>query len=206
MPAYPLRVSPDTVFDVRRTPTGAGLVPEMFRRMPGVRRSINLVHSVAALGPNADVLVGDHHRSETPWDQHSPYARLAEVDAVLVCMGLPRSFGFATAQHCPESLLYHEIPYFRRVFGAPVTYHSRDESGREGTHRIRRRTGRFRVGRIRRYVGPEQVRVTHVSNLRVQAISARYLIERLVELARQGITQYYWPIPYRRLFRPDAKA
>jgi aminoglycoside 3-N-acetyltransferase len=44
MPAYPLRVSPDTVFDVRRTPTGAGLVPEMFRRMPGVRRSINLVH------------------------------------------------------------------------------------------------------------------------------------------------------------------
>jgi aminoglycoside 3-N-acetyltransferase len=206
MPAYPLRVSPETVFDVRRTPTGAGLVPEMFRRMPGVRRSINLVHSVAAMGPNADFLVGDHHRSETPWDQHSPYARLAEVDAVLVCMGLPRSFGFATAQHCPESLLYHEIPYFRRVFGAPVTYHSRDESGREGTHRIRRRTGRFRVGRIRRYVGPEQVRVTHVSNLRVQAISARYLIERLVELARQGITQYYWPIPYRRLFRPDAKA
>jgi aminoglycoside 3-N-acetyltransferase len=205
MPAYPLEIRPEEVFDVRRTPTGAGLIPEMFRRMPGVRRSINLVHSVAAIGPNADFLVRDHQRSETPWDQSSPYARLSDVDAVLVCMGLPRSFGFATAQHCPESLLYHEIPYFRLVFGEPMTYRYRDETGQEGTHSIRRRTGRFRIGRLRRYIAPDQVRVTQVSNLRIQAINARYLIERLVELGRQGITQYYWPIPRRRLFRPDAK-
>jgi aminoglycoside 3-N-acetyltransferase len=205
MPAFPLGVHLEDVFDVRRAPTGAGLIPEMFRRMPGVRRSINPVHSVTAIGPNADFLVRDHHRSETPWDQCSPYARLSDVDAVLVCMGLPRSFGFATAQHCPESLLYHEIPYFRLVFGEPLTYRYRDETGQEGAHRIRRRTGRFRVGRIRRYIGPDQVRVTYVSNLRIQAISARYLIERLVELARQGITHYYWPVPHRRLFKPDAE-
>jgi aminoglycoside 3-N-acetyltransferase len=205
MPAYPLQIRPDAVFDVQRTPTGAGLIPEVFRRTPGARRSINLVHSVAAIGPNADFLVRDHHRSETPWDQHSPYARLAEVDAVLVCMGLPRSFGFATAQHCPESLLYHEIPYFRLVFGEPLTYRYRDQSGQEGTHRIRPRTGRFHVGRLRRYIRSDQVRVTHVSNLRIQAVGARYLIERLTELARRGITQYYWPIPHRRLFRPDTK-
>ena len=205
MPAYPLRVTAEAVFDVRRTPTGAGLVPEMFRRMPGARRSVNLVHSVVAIGPNADFLVRDHHRSETPWDQCSPYARLSKVDAILLCMGLPRSFGFGTAQHCPESLLYHEIPYFRLVFGEPLTCRHRDESGQEGSHVVRRRTGRFRVGRIRRYIGSDQVRVTYVSNLRIQAISARYLIERLVELGREGITQYYWPIPHRRLFRPDAR-
>jgi aminoglycoside 3-N-acetyltransferase len=204
MPAYPLRIRPEDVFDVRRTPTGAGLIPEMFRRMPGARRSINPVHSVAAIGPNADYLVRDHHRSETPWDKCSPYARLSDIDAVLVCMGLPRSFGFATAQHCPESLLYHEIPYFRLVFGEPLTFRYRDESGQEGVTRVRRRTGRFRVDRVRRYIDPGQVRVTHVSNLRIQAIGARYLIERLVELARRGITQYYWPIPRPRLFLPDA--
>ncbi|CAN5874056.1 hypothetical protein BH24GEM1_BH24GEM1_15900 [soil metagenome] len=202
MPAYPLRPGTE-VFDVRRTLTGAGLIPEMFRRMPGTRRSINPIHSVVALGPNADFLVRDHHRSETPWDQHSPYARLSDVGAVLVCMGLPRSFGFATAQHCPESLLYHEIPYFRRVFGDPIAYRYRDESGCEGTLRTRRRTGRFRISRVRRYIDPDRVRVIHVSNLRIQGVDARYLIQRLVELARQGITQYYWPVPYRHLFRPD---
>ena len=203
MPAFPLRPDPEQVFDVRRTVTGAGLVPEMFRRLPGARRSINLIHSVAAIGPEADFLIRDHHRSETPWDQHSPYARLSDVDAVLVCMGLPRSFGFATAQHCPESLLYHEIPYFRQVFGEPVSYRYRDESGKEGAHRIRRRIGRFRVARVRRYIDPDQIRVTHLSNLRIQAIGARYLIERLVGLARKGITAYYWPVPRRRLFVPS---
>ena len=204
MPAYPLRTRPDDVFDVRRTPTGAGLIPEMFRRMPGVRRSINLVHSVTAGGPNAEFLVRDHHRSETPWDQHSPYARLADVDAIALCLGLPRSFGFATAQHCPESLLFHEVPYFRRVFSEPITYRYRDEQGSEGTHAIRRRIGRCRIARVRRYIDPAQVRVTRVSNLRVQAVDVRYLVRRLVELARQGITQYYWPIPFRHLFRPVA--
>ncbi len=203
LPAYPLRIHTDVPFDVRTTPTGAGLLAEMFRRMPGARRSINLIHSVAALGPNADLLVRDHHRSETPWDRCSPYARLADVDAILLCLGLPRSFGFGTAQHCPESLLYHEIPYFRRVFGEPVAYRFRDETGKEGTHSLRPRTGRFRIGRVRRYVAADRVRVTHVSNLRVQAVEARYLVDRLVSLARQGITTYYWPIPRRRLFRAD---
>ena len=204
MPAYPLHPDPEALFDVRRTMTGAGLIAEMFRRIPGARRSINLAHSVAAIGPNADFLVRDHHRSETPWDRYSPYARLSEVDAVVVSMGLPPSFGFGTAQHCPESLLYHEIPYFRLVFGDAVTYRYRDEAGQEGTHTLRRRTGRVRLGRIRRYIDRDQVRVTHVSNLRIQAVGARYLIGRLVELARRGITQYYWPIPYRRLFETDA--
>ncbi len=182
------------------------MVPELFRRMPGARRSINLIHSVAALGPNADLLVEDHHRSETPWDRHSPFARLADVDAIVLCMGLPPSFGYATAQHCPESLLYHEIPYFRRVFGALVSYRFRDASGVEGSHAIRPRTGRFSIARVRRYIDPAEVRVTHVSNLRLQAIGARYLIQRLVELARRGITPYYWPWPHRRLFSAEPEA
>jgi aminoglycoside 3-N-acetyltransferase len=205
MPAYPLRARPNEVFDVRRAATGAGLLPELFRRLPGARRSINLIHSVAALGPNADYLVRDHHRSETPWDQHSPYARLAEVGGVVVCAGLPRSFGYGTVQHCPESLLYHELPYFHLVFGEPVTYRYRDDSGSEGLHTIRRRTGRFRVQRVRPYIDTGQVRVTHVSNLRIQAADARYLVDRLVELARRGITMYYWPVPRRRLFQPGTQ-
>jgi aminoglycoside 3-N-acetyltransferase len=206
MPAYPLHARTDQLFDVRRAPTGAGLVPELFRRLPGARRSINLIHSVAALGPNADYLVRDHHHSETPWDQHSPYARLASVGGMVVCVGLPRSFGYGTVQHCPESLLYHELPYFQLVFGEPLTYRYRDESGSEGVHTIRRRTGRYRIQRIRPYIDPAQVQVTHVSNLRMQAVDVGYLVNRLVQLARRGITIYYWPRPRRRLFQPAPPA
>jgi aminoglycoside 3-N-acetyltransferase len=200
MPAFPLRVDASEVFDVRRTPTGAGLIPECFRRLTGVQRSANMFHSVAARGPNADYLVRDHHRSETSWDRFSPYARLADIDAVVLCLGLPASFGLGTLMHCPESLLLNEIPYYRRVFGDPIPYRYRDASGSEGTGSIRPRIGRWRPGRVIRYIAQSEIRVTHVSNLRLQAIDARYLIERMLELARRGIVNYYWPWPWRSMF------
>ncbi|UYN97242.1 MAG: AAC(3) family N-acetyltransferase [Enhydrobacter sp.] len=203
MPAYPLTIDPAALFDARRTPTGAGLVPETFRRLRDARRGVHIFHSVAAVGPNAEYLVGDHHRSLTTWDRHSPYARLAELDATILCLGLPRSFGLGTCMHCPESLLYEELPYFKRVFGPPLEYRYRDQAGREGVHRLLPRTGRWRPTRVLRHIDPREVRVTHVSNVRLQAISARYLVDRMVELARRGIVNYYWPWPSRRLFRAD---
>jgi len=42
------------VFDVRRQPSETGLLTELFRRRKGVRRSLHPVHSVIALGPQAD--------------------------------------------------------------------------------------------------------------------------------------------------------
>lgn len=204
LPAYPRLPQNIRLFDVRGTPTDAGLLPEIFRRMPGVRRSINLFHSVAAMGRQADYLVRDHHRSETPWDRWSPYARLADVNAIITWLGLPKSFAL-TAQHCAESLLYHEIPYFRLVFGEPVTYRYRNEHGEEGLHSIRPRIGQWRASRTRRYLDQSQIRATQVSNLRVHAIDAQYLISRMVELARQGITNYYWPKPKARLFTVDPR-
>jgi aminoglycoside 3-N-acetyltransferase len=197
MPAYPLHIDPSKTFDVRRTPTGAGILAEIFRRSPEVRRGTHLFHSVTALGPHAEFLVGDHHKSLTSWDRNSPYARLHDVDATILCVGLPKSFGLGTSMHCPESLLYDEHPYFRSVFGKPVTYRYRDQFGQEGMHTILPRTGQWRATRVLRHMDPTQVRVTQISNVRLQAVSARYLIDRMVELARQGIVCYFNPKPGR---------
>lgn len=203
MPAYPMNIDPTVIFDARRTPTGAGLVPEIFRRLGDARRSVNLYHSVAAIGPNAEFLVSEHHKSLTSWDRYSPYARLAQLDATIVCVGLPRSFGLGTSMHCPESLLYDEIPYFRLVFGSPITYRYRDQVGQDGIHSMLPRTGLWSAGRIRRHLDSREIRVTHISNVRIQAVSARYLVDRMVELARRGVVNYYWPWPSKRLFNMD---
>jgi len=203
MPAYPFHIDAAVLFDARRTPTGAGLLAETFRRLANARRSVHLYHSVAAIGPQAEYLTADHHNSLTSWDRHSPYARLAELDATILCLGLPGSFGLGTSMHCPESLLYDEIPYFKLVFGAPETYRYRDQSGAEGVHRLLPRVGKWHHSRVRRYIEAREIRVTHLSNVRIQAVSARYLIDRMVDLARQGIVNYYWPWPARRLFRKD---
>ena len=61
MPAFPIDQNPDKVFLVDRAPVYTGLLCEVFRRTPDMRRSIHLSSSVCAVGPNADFLVRDHH-------------------------------------------------------------------------------------------------------------------------------------------------
>ena len=63
-------------FDPRSTPSTTGALPERFRRCPGVLRSLHPTHSVAARGPLAEELVRGHERSETPFGDGTPYARL----------------------------------------------------------------------------------------------------------------------------------
>ncbi len=57
MPAFPIDQNPDKVFLVDRAPVYTGLLCEVFRRTPDMRRSIHLASSVCAVGPNADFLV-----------------------------------------------------------------------------------------------------------------------------------------------------
>src|SRR5438876_3152863 len=52
MPAFPIDHDPGKVFLVDRAPVYTGLLCEVFRRVPGVQRSIHLTSSVCAVGPN----------------------------------------------------------------------------------------------------------------------------------------------------------
>ena len=94
MPAFPIDQNPDKVFLVDRAPVYTGLLCEVFRRTPGVRRSIHLSSSVCAVGPNADFLVRDHHHTLMPWGKDSPFCRLAELDARM--LGIGAGFNFMT--------------------------------------------------------------------------------------------------------------
>ena len=54
------------LFDVRSTPSCVGVIPETFRRAPGVLRSMHPTHSVSGTGPQAGALLGDHGLDNTP--------------------------------------------------------------------------------------------------------------------------------------------
>jgi len=63
-------------FDAAVAPVTTGTLPDRFRTWPGVRRSLHPTHSVAARGPLAERLLEGHERSETPFGDATPYARL----------------------------------------------------------------------------------------------------------------------------------
>jgi aminoglycoside N3'-acetyltransferase len=198
MPAFPIDPNPDKVFLVDRAPVYTGLLCEVFRRYPDVRRSIHLSSSVCAIGPNADFLVKDHHRTIMPWGKDSPFCRLGELDARM--LGIGAGFNFMTPLHSVECLLYDDVPFFRRVFDGTIRYRWKRADGETGEHEFMRRSGDIRPQRLRRHFGPDICIDAKLSNLRILAADARPFIERAVELGRRGITMYIRPVPKPELF------
>jgi len=204
MPAFPIDQDPAKVFLVDRAAVYTGLLCEVFRRYPDVRRSIHLGSSVCAIGPNAEFLVKDHHLTAMPWGKDSPFCRLMEVDALM--LGLGAGFNFMTALHAVECLLYDEVPYFRTVFDGTIRYRWKRASGETGEHEFMNRSGDIRPGRLRRHFGAEICVDSRISNLRILAADAKPFIEHAVALGRRGITMYIQPVPKKELFVPAKKS
>lgn len=96
------------VFDVARTPSRMGLITELFRRSPGVIRSVHPTHPVAAWGKNADAMTAGHHLARTPCGQGSPFARLLERGGKVLLLGV--DIGSMTFYHCVEEIVEPRLP------------------------------------------------------------------------------------------------
>lgn len=100
------------VFDPDHSPgwRGVGRIPERVRTWPGARRSAHPLASVAALGPDADFLTGDH-RLDDGYGPTSPFARLVERRGQILLLGAPLET--LTIFHHAEALA--DVPDKRRV-------------------------------------------------------------------------------------------
>lgn len=96
-------------FDVRRTPSRMGLLTELFRRMPGVVRSVHPTHSVAAWGAKAEAFVAGHHRAGTPCGEGSPYMRLLTENGRILLLGT--SYLAMSFYHTVDELLENQLPF-----------------------------------------------------------------------------------------------
>lgn len=200
MPCFPQNQDPTTVFDINKTPSGAGLITEVFRRYPRVKRSINLNHSVCALGVHADFLTKEHHKSITSWDEFSPYYRLKECKAMILCLGTGFDLRKITSLHCVESILREDIFYYSTLFNEKVSYRYLDHKGEENIHTFLKRIGEIKEEKLASYFNAKELRQKRLSNLTISAIRADILIDKAVALGRQGITMYVKPKPKKKLF------
>jgi aminoglycoside 3-N-acetyltransferase len=103
------------IFDVRRTPSCVGLIPETFRKRPGSMRSIHPTHSVAAIGPRAQQMLADHVLDSTPCGPNSPFHKLPHVKGQILMLGC--GLRPNTSMHAIEEIV---VPPY--VFGPQVPY------------------------------------------------------------------------------------
>jgi len=75
------------------TPTNTGILPETFRKMPGVQRSLDPTHSFCAWGKNAGDFLREHHRLPT-MHARSPLGLLERAGGYCLLLGVPRSTTF----------------------------------------------------------------------------------------------------------------
>jgi aminoglycoside 3-N-acetyltransferase len=182
MPAlsYATVTAAQPLFDVYRTRSCVGVIPETFRRTPGVRRSLHPTHSVCASGPLTGDLLGAHASDRTPCGQGSPFRRLQQLGGQILMLGC----GLApnTSMHAIEELV--APPY---LFGEPLVYTMVLE---DGTRTDRRYTPHGFAGWEQRYdriegmLGSPGLRVGTVLGARCHLLEAASFWERALEALR----------------------
>jgi len=107
MPTFPFLgsqleyVKTQRVFNPQKTPSQVGLITEIFRRMPGVTRSLHPTHPIAAWGRYARELTASHHLG-TAFGENSPLFQLQHYGGLV--LGLGAGFQRFTIFHVPEEL------------------------------------------------------------------------------------------------------
>ena len=173
-------------FDAARQPSQMGLLSEVFRRTPGVLRSLHPTHSVCALGPHASALVATHHRGETTFGADSPFARMAELDTVILGLGKPY-YRVLTQVHAAEDLLQASYP-IRRSF-RPVDVSLVDAAG-ECPYRLLVDTTPLekRLDRLGRLLAPGELTQWRFHGVELFWTRAAAVTSALLAAARRGET------------------
>lgn len=202
MPAFPKKdlINNNYIFSLQDK-TGAGYLAETFRKFPGVKRSINVQHSVCAIGKYADWLLDSHQYCHDCWSKDSPWQRMITLNAIVFNLGLPRSY-MGTFHHCIESVLQYEHPYWAQFFTIEREYRYYDEFGnikkyitKEGN--LDRRTKKKRVTK---YFNDKDWQIKKISNLEIKAFYTEHCFPKMLSLGRKGIGVYYSPNPKKYKF------
>lgn len=95
----------ETVWDRENTPSRMGVISETARTWPGAIRSSHAAHSLAAIGPAAELICRTPHR--TGFGPDSPFKTLVEMDARVLLMGV--TYNSCTLFHLFEAEA--RVPY-----------------------------------------------------------------------------------------------
>jgi len=102
-------VKSGAVTDIARTPSRMGFITEIFRRLPGVTRSIHPTHAIAIWGKDAAAIAAAHYSAATPCGVGTPFYQLLQRKGKVLLAGV--SIRTMTFYHCVEELIEPDMPF-----------------------------------------------------------------------------------------------
>ena len=118
MPSYGFEKN---VFDLKNTPSNAGVLSEVFRRLPGVIRSEIPHFALAAAGPAAQEIFCESLDCKYGFDSHSPYRKAAQMGAKVLLVGLGGRTAKISAFHLAGWDARGRIARYANVWGEEKT-------------------------------------------------------------------------------------
>jgi aminoglycoside 3-N-acetyltransferase len=106
-------------WQIDQTPALTGIIPETFRKLPGVHRSNHATHSIAGIGPAAAKILAAHD-SVDPFGKDSPIFRLWQANAWVLLIGVDHTAN--STIHVAEELL--QLPHIHRTRTTTITSES----------------------------------------------------------------------------------
>lgn len=76
------------LFDPETEPVCVGILPEIFRKRPGVVRSLHPTHSVAVYGKDAEDYIKGEENCTTPCPREGCWGRLKDINAKILLIGV----------------------------------------------------------------------------------------------------------------------
>jgi len=179
-----------------KTPSRVGLLTELFRRRPGVRRSRHPLSSLAALGPLAEELLRDNLNQSRPLPHgvHSSYFRFCKLGGLVISVGVPLIKAM-TVLHVAEEVRDGEWPvrdfFYDRHFRV-----EHDSETQEWTVRERRPefVRSLALGQARRDLLREGILTeTSLEGLRVDIARAADVLDFMTHKNRNSTYPYFLP-------------
>lgn len=196
MPAYPLmKFARDEVYDLKRTPSAAGMMSEVFRRTPDAIRSCQQ-RSVVAVGADKEYLVNEHHLSPYGSSEYSPHARLAEKKGKVLCIAMPPTTN--SMFHCGEDILKEKFPvnvYFDKLFLFKVRLYNGSIVEVPFYDRKYRWGACCDSSRLLKYFDESIIQHKRFKGIDFYLTFADRFLDRLLELANKGIHMYGFNFP-----------
>ena len=180
-------------FDVRRTPSELGMLAELFRRTPGVLRSLHPTCSVCALGPLAQELTSGHHLTRTALGPGSPFGTMTRRRTAILGIGV-EFFRCLTHAHTAREELGEAFPVKFPSLSIAMTLVDYDGSKIDYELVLRDKTKsapKLDLRLLWSLLSKDELREWRFHGVPMFVIpQARVVTERLMEAARKGITIY----------------
>ena len=173
------------VLDLVNTPVKdeVGIIPETFRKRPEAKRSTHICHSVAAIGPHTDDVMGEGVSS---FGKGSTFHQLYELDAW--CLFLGATFGSCTELHAVEE--YMQVPYrYHRDFkGSTVILADGTEIASQSVEFLRYPDYGNDFAQMRDVLGGHGVlKITRIGEAEVINVRIRDIFDITVEYMKEDI-------------------